>query len=72
MDYGTPSFSTLSLRYRTGLVETVQSFNTYNKQSLVGDVGGSMSLFLGLCGLEILVSMASTIFKNTNVSKILM
>ena len=71
-DYDTPSFNTLSLRYRTGLVEMVQSFNTYNGQSLVGDVGGSLSLFLGLCGLGILVSMASTILKNTNMAKILM
>ena len=45
-----PDAHTLSLAHHSSIVENIESVPSYNLQSLIGDIGGSLSLFLGLCG----------------------
>ena len=45
-----PDAHTLSLTHHSSIVENIESVPSYNLQSLIGDIGGSLSLFLGLCG----------------------
>ena len=54
-------YNTLQLTFASNFIEVVQSELNFDKQGLVGDVGGSLGLFMGLCGLGLL-EIATSLF----------
>ena len=42
----------MSLTFSSSIVERIHSVPSYDLQDLIGDIGGSLGLFLGFCGLS--------------------
>ena len=55
--------------FETVFVEKITTEPSYGIQNLIAEVGGNASLFLGICGLEILLKMTKIIAKIQFISK---
>ena len=56
-----PSFSqgefVVWIQFRETFVETINMQSSYDAQNLISEIGGIMGLFLGLCGLDVLLKI---------------
>ena len=58
-----------NVAFETVFVEKIATEPSYGIQNLIAEVGGNASLFLGICGLEILLKLTKMIAKIRFISK---